>query len=367
MTTVITLNKLVVSAYKAVGFGVLTLLLVGLVSFFGLNVFFFVSRSWVAPTVVSPSDERVVAASALLAQQVNAREKLGTERSELEARLAQADRAVAAELAYQADFRASAEHEREVREGQLTRLEPLRRKLKSTKWRILTANRAFAKDAAQRLDGLRSAHLIDGEAYLGAGRQLSEMSRQDLELASSEATMEVRIATLRHDVAALQAMQQALDGQGTLSTAEALSYEVLQMKEGFLRSAEALAKAGAERAVVLAALDANGRAASRYDRLLRSIQDSPYLRAAEHDVTVAFVPYENFKEVRPGTPVYACRLGILVCRQVGLVGELIEGEVTARHPVYTRPERGFMARVELTDLASAKERVLFAGSAPLFL
>ena len=87
--------KLIVSAYRALGFGILTLIVVILVGYIATSAFYFVSDSWIQPMRVAKTDERVLALQAQLAEQENVRDRVAAE-------LNHADRYIAVQQAYQA-------------------------------------------------------------------------------------------------------------------------------------------------------------------------------------------------------------------------------------------------------------------------
>ena len=89
--------KWMVSAYRLLGFIVLTIIVVVLVGYLATSAFYVVSDSWVRPTVVSATDERVLALQAQVDQHQTARDQLA-------AQLRHADRAIAMEQGYQAEF-----------------------------------------------------------------------------------------------------------------------------------------------------------------------------------------------------------------------------------------------------------------------
>jgi hypothetical protein len=93
---------------------------------------------------------------------------------------------------------------------------------------------------------------------------------------------------------------------------------------------------------------------------------SPYIKAMTQQVTVAFVPYQNLSNVRPGTALYGCSWGLVGCGKVGKVLRLIEGEVQDVHPHDNSFQRGVMVEVELTDETAGEDKVLFAGKKPLW-
>jgi nucleotide-binding universal stress UspA family protein len=82
------LNKWVVSTYKVLGFTVLTVIVLGLVSYLAQNLYYWLSSSWIEPTVISATDERVMALSAKLAETSSVRDKIAAD-------LADADRVIA--------------------------------------------------------------------------------------------------------------------------------------------------------------------------------------------------------------------------------------------------------------------------------
>jgi hypothetical protein len=103
------------------------------------------------------------------------------------------------------------------------------------------------------------------------------------------------------------------------------------------------------------------------DGLVARLAASPYLRAVEHKVVIAFVPYQNLGNVKIGTKLYGCAWGLVVCSRVGAVTAVIDGEVTETHPHDDSIQRGVMVEIELSTPAAAGDTVLFAGSKPLWL
>jgi hypothetical protein len=92
---------------------------------------------------------------------------------------------------------------------------------------------------------------------------------------------------------------------------------------------------------------------------------SPYLKAIENKVTLAFVPNQNLRNVKIGTPLYGCAWGLVWCRKVGTVKAVLDGEVQDIHPHDESVQRGLMLEVDVTEWG-ASEAVLFAGSKPLW-
>ena len=85
------------------------------------------------------------------------------------------------------------------------------------------------------------------------------------------------------------------------------------------------------------------------------------------EVTVAFVPYENLDNVDEGMSIYACRWGLIWCREVGTVGPQLKGEVTDTHPQTGNSLRGVMIEMRLEDREAAEERALFVGKRPFWI
>jgi hypothetical protein len=103
------------------------------------------------------------------------------------------------------------------------------------------------------------------------------------------------------------------------------------------------------------------------DLLVQRLEQSPYLRAVNHNVVLAFVPYQNLRNVKLGTKLYGCKWGLMMCSVVGTVTTTIDGEVENIHPHDESVQRGIMVEVKLTTPSAEGETVLFAGSKPLWL
>jgi hypothetical protein len=126
-------------------------------------------------------------------------------------------------------------------------------------------------------------------------------------------------------------------------------------------------KATARKKVMQSQIDRLGKSAARYDKLIADLQGSAYVQATERRVTVAFVPYDNLDNVQEGMSIYACRWGLVWCREVGVVGSALKGEVTDTHPQNGSSLRGIMVEIRLADEEAAEEQALFVGKRPFWI
>ena len=102
------------------------------------------------------------------------------------------------------------------------------------------------------------------------------------------------------------------------------------------------------------------------DALVKRLEQSPYLRAVNQKIVLAFVPYQNLRNVKLGTRLHGCTWGLVACSNVGKVTTVLEGEVQDVHPHDESIQRGVMVEIDVSSSA-AGETVLFAGGKPLWL
>jgi hypothetical protein len=103
------------------------------------------------------------------------------------------------------------------------------------------------------------------------------------------------------------------------------------------------------------------------EQVVHRLEQSPYLRAVNGKVVLAFVPYQNLKHIKVGTKLYGCSWGLVMCSRVGKVKATIDGEVQDIHPHDQSVQRGVMVEIELSTPSAEGNSVLFAGGKPLWL
>lgn len=144
-------------------------------------------------------------------------------------------------------------------------------------------------------------------------------------------------------------------------------YEALMARRAYSESIIEREKAAARKKVIESQVERLNRSAARYDKLIAELQGSAYVQAIDRRVTVAFVPYENLDNVEEGMSIYACRWGLIWCREVGKVGTALKGEVTDTHPQTGSSLRGLMVEIRLADEEAAEEQALFVGKRPFWI
>jgi hypothetical protein len=101
------------------------------------------------------------------------------------------------------------------------------------------------------------------------------------------------------------------------------------------------------------------------DKLVDRLAKSPYLKAVDSRVVLAFVPYDN-KHMKVGAKLYGCSWGLVACSNVGKITAVLDGEVTNQHPNNESTYRGRFVEIDVSEWA-AGQTVLFAGGKPLWL
>jgi len=341
------LQKLVVSTYRLLGFGILTLIVAVLLGYIGTSTFYFLNKSWVTPVALSANDEKVVGLQSQLASQLN-------ERAKLVAELEQSERAIQAEQTFQLQFAKAIKHDLDGRRQALDRVKHLAESAAATRQEIRTTNGDYSSATASKMENEYKAGLIDRDSMLGGKFQLAQISSANLSLAERQAEFDQRAAELAGQTQSLDAIL------GDKAASAALSYDVLKIARDYETSKLALAQEMSNRERLEASI-------KRQDQIINGVNQSAYMRAIADNATVALVPYSNLDNAAKGTPLYACKLSMLWCHQVGKVLDVLPGEVLVKQPNRDSMVRGRMIEMQVTDASAAQEEVLFAGRKPLGL
>jgi len=355
------LNKLFVALYKVLGLAALALIFAGLASYLGVQGFYLFSSRWVAPIVVSPLDDRVLRINTEIAEKEAAHDNLAVERGRLWTDREQAVRIGAEARLFQERFQQAIRADRTDRARALAELARLRPGLEAARRELVASGRAFSGLVRARSEALRDARMIEREAFLTTNHQLAERAIAELSVSQREMELRQRVKDVERELVALDAAGRP----GWRSpSAPFTTHVLLEAREAVRARMDEEHAEDLRRTLDTAVARIDGSLA-RYDRLLTTLRASPWLAAVDGSVSVGFVPYENLSQVREGAPLYGCSFGVIVCRRVGVVGKVFQGEATQKHPVRQVLLRGATVQLELEDARWARHSVLHAGRRPL--
>jgi hypothetical protein len=340
-------TKHVVSAYRMMGFAILTIIVMILIGYIATTAFFYVSNSWVVPMAVSPTDEKVLSLQQQLAAQQMSRDRTAAD-------LADAERAIAVQQDFQAEFAKAIKSDLDGRKAALERMHQLASAASSTRASIRRSNNAYASASQRQMAQEYRAGLVDRQQMLAGKFQLAQISSSNLSLAERQAEYETRAADLESQTRSLEALL------ANTTTDAAISYDVLKIKQEYEASRLETQKAIETRDMLKLALE-------REEKLLDALKHTSYLRALGDHAQVAFVPYGNLTKVEKGKGLYACKLGMVICHKVGTVLEVLPGEVQFKHPHKDKMLRGQMVELQLDQADAAEDDVLFVGGRPLLI
>lgn len=348
-------QKFIVAAYRYLAIVFLLGILGSALGYFGLIALYGINNSWLAPIIVSQTNERILGLTAEMFRARQAADAL----DEAKAALGKESKALGEEAS--------------MLQGLIERSRL-----------ALSQQQVQDRRFAARLASLQlRKHELDTRAHGALAQKRVLWSSIEAELAAGLITKldaeRARVALSGAEAAAAHSLvaTAALERQvselnrsvSTLSGGPAESAQTLEV----LARVAALESRRTEVMLTLAkneaALANKQREAIELRKIIATLSDSPYYRVsvAAEPLSFAFVPYENEGAVEVGRPVYDCWAQVVFCRRAGIVKRLHRDEEKGRHPLFNRDIRGFLAELELDDAAAAKSRVLFIGRGPLFL
>jgi hypothetical protein len=342
-----TLQKHAVTAYRLLGFGILTVIVFVLVGYIATTTFFYMSDRWIVPQALSPTDDKVLALEGQLAERQNQRDQLA-------GMLDDAERQITVQQAFQVEFAKAIASDLDDRRSALAKMHELATAAASTRVQIRKSNSAFASASQVRMAQEYQAGLIDRTAMLSGKFQLAQITNSNLSLVERQAEYETRAVDLEAQTRSLEALL------ANKASGVPMTYDVLKIKQEYEASRLATQKAIETRDTLKTAL-------ARQDKLVETLQHTSFLRAMNDHAQVAFVPYDNLGKISKGAELYGCKLGMIFCHKVGTVVEVLPGEVQFKHPQRDKMLRGQMVELKLADVAAATDDVLFVGGKPLLL
>jgi len=359
-------NSMFVNIYKLMGFVVLTAILLGIVSYLSFSIFYLFDREWVAPIILSPSSERVIQMNSQLIQQQYNRDKLDVERMLLKAQLSNIERTIIVNKEFQERFKLAVSADLRVREKELKDLQGLYKEYLATRKKVQEASEAFAHMSEEDLKRDLDAGLIEEEAYVRGKMALSQNIMSQISYDQKRIDLEAKSTEIDRKTQALKALSIKLSDPA-LDNPSATNYDILLMEKEYQTSILEMEELKIQKEPIEKQIALLDESMIEYDNILQTIKQSPYYKAINEKVSIAFVPYTNLPSVKPGVPIYGCSFELLWCRKVGSVVQKLDGEVSARHPMFSSELRGVMIEIKLNDMVWAEEKALHIDSRPFFI
>lgn len=353
-------RKAVVTAYRFAGFAALTVILLGLGIYLSTHLFFLSNHGWAVPTVITPNDPRVLQLASQVTQSAGRRDGLMGQRLDLDVKRRSAERALATEVAFQEAFRAALATDLDDRKGELERFRDLIRKHSAARQSVAAASEAFRVSSRSRLKDEYAAGLIDKDRRVGGELQLAQIAESNASLGTKEIELESRASTISREVSALEATLRS--GQSN-----EVSIEVLKTKQEYEHSLLASQRAADEAAAAAKSIAMLDTTIAAEQQIFDAAKGSPFMEAVSQPAALAFFPYDNTGAAKAGAPVYECFAGFVLCRQVGHVERVIDGEFTDKHPLLHHELRGVYAVLKLDAPSAGHDTVLHVGRKPLFI
>jgi hypothetical protein len=352
------LKKVYLNVYRSLGLAALCLI-TGALIFYSITFgFFLFNTTWVAPTVLSPSDAKVI----------QARD----------------------ELIRQRQFYDSSIILRETRMQELSVLKDRETQLEFLKASLDTAMHTESKTATEsvrqidslvkqkrdnineldasmkNLDGLMATNNSELAARLITKDQWTERNITYHQLMSTVTTNRVEVKALSDQRDMLSRSAATLNGQGTSAVALDIVSKKLEVQNEIDST---MVQMITKRAELLSA----NQELERLSAAENILNQTPYAKVLKTNASsvLGFVSYDNSYFTADTIDVYACRAIFLFCYKVGTVGRKYNDEQIIEFPIFntrfTRTVKGVFVEFNLADPAASHEQILFLGEKPFFI
>ena len=332
-----------VSVYRTVAAIVLFGVLFGVAGYGFYQAFYVASTSWVAPVLVSPSNDRILEMTSALVTSQQALDTVTLDRNRLEQSLTEMFREKTELLGLDSQLSSA---------------------LKRQKSNNMTAGTELVQMNAQKRDDITTSAKLSSE--IEATSDQIEKDRQAGLITKGEAAQQRASIAQFHNSLTDSKVEEILlrDSVRSKTTTDIDTLQVLS-KRADLKAA--VAQLVINISIGMQQLSTDKSQIVAMGRAIAVVKESPFYLATQGNgkLGFAFVPYENQAQAKPGALVYDCYLNMMVCRVVGTVKHVFSDEQHVIHPIFKTDIRGFFVRLELDNSESIKSKTLFLGRKPL--
>jgi hypothetical protein len=306
------LKKFYLTMYRTGGFVVLISTLAALVGYGFVMTFFMFNRTWVSPTVLSQTSDRMLQFNSGYLTSLQAQATLSVLINQQKLALATTQK----QFDDLTSFRSSI--------GSGTQLQRQKR-LDLTKSAELASSLESVKTQTERsLD----AGLID---KVDATREIATIQQFN----NGRTDSQISLATLQQQLITLDA-------------------QINQLRD--MLSVERQTISETQKNLVIA------------KSTVQTLELSAYADS-KNGSDLAFLAYDNLDNVKEGQSVYDCSLLLVFCHKVGTIEHIYQDEQLVDFPLFnvrlSRTVRGVFIKMNLEDRTAIKSTILFAGSKPL--
>lgn len=307
------LKKLYLKAYRLVGFLVITTSLSFLFGYGIVMGFFMGSHSWIAPTILSSTSDKMLQFNSgyLTALQAAAQLNVVLEQQQLALATSKL------ELVQLIDFKAS------IKSG--TQLQTSKRADLNSSQELLAGLSKIKEEAKQSL----KAGLITTEDAVQTQTAIQQFG-------NAHTDAKISLVTLQ---------QQLLN----------LDYQIRQLQDATILEERTIKETQSNLLIAT--------------QTLTSLRSSAYFSAVNNGSNLAFLSYNNFGKVKEGLPVYDCYFMLVACHKVGTIKHIYKDELTIDFPVYNiqlnRTVRGVLLEMDMIDPSAMRSQIVFVGSPPI--
>lgn len=335
--------KSYVNVYRVTAMMALYGMFAAIAGYAALMGFYSVNKSWVAPVLISPSNDKILSLTAQMVASQQTLDSLNLSTKSLrEARAEMVQRRVVLQnLNQQLEVAAAQQKSDNISSGQeLSRL-------------------ALQKHADLRNTQAMLSEIDQSESEVERNLKAGLITRSEA-LAQKTTLAQFRNAYTDGQVSevvlkdsARQKMSTDLSVVDTMSKAVELRSELAQLDLNIKTGDDQIAN--------------NTVQIRNIQKAIRTTQDNPYFVAAQSTtpVEMAFMPFDNQNAVSVEAPVYDCALSFAWCRKVGDVSRIFSEEERATNPIFKTDIRGTFVQLDLTDHEAVKSKTLFVGRKPL--
>jgi hypothetical protein len=335
------LRKFVLSAYKTLGIITLYGVLLGVVAYISMTLFYAANSTWVAPFIITPTNEKILDMTAKLVESQQALNALTIDRDRLQGSMGDMLKTKAQLDVLDTDFQSA------------IALQKKSNKVDSPAITALNENK--------RVDNLKTDKTIQEvvavEAKIDSDLKAGLITQGDAAIAKVQLRMNQNAATDSKISEVLLRDVVRSKGPTYPTTADTLA------KEAELKSTSV--QLGIQIWSGQEQLNTDKTQIVALSRAIATAQGSPYFLATKDNVRFAFAQYGT-NHVKVGEAVYGCYLNMILCHKVGVVEQVFSDEERAIHPVFHTDIRGVLIQLNLIDNEAAKDTVLFLGHAPLW-